>query len=85
VPDDQDSAVDLAHLIGHALADVLDRHEHSMLNRWVVVLESVRPTGDRILYCTAPVDALAWDTLGLLDFAITQERAALIADNVHGR
>jgi hypothetical protein len=69
--------------VGAALAEVLSRHERSMLTRWVVVAETVEAEdGTRGLWCLAPDDAKKWDTLGLLHHALDVERANTIADRI---
>ncbi len=62
--------------MGHALADALPGE---VVTRWVVVVEVVDAEGDRACYALAPPEAMVWDTLGLLTFALQREQAAAVS------
>ena len=47
----------------------------AMVQRFVLVAEVVDADGHRILWELVPPGAKAWDTLGLLGFALTREMA----------
>lgn len=73
---------DMAQIQGElhtAISDVLTKHG-LYLNRWLLVTEVVEADGDRSLNSFASPDLRAWDSLGMLEFALAQERGALFAE-----
>jgi hypothetical protein len=61
-PDEVQAAIDRA--ISGVLAD-----ESHMVNRWLAVVETVDPEGDRGIWTFTSDGMMRWDTLGLLDYA----------------
>lgn len=71
---------DVADELGSAVAQVLGKHGQ-MATRWVVLVELIDAEGERGLWLEAPDDMRSWDTLGLLDYAGSLERAKIQWDN----
>ena len=74
MPDEADPAAIRADL-GQAIADVLAKHEGGFVTKWVALIETVGPDGDRGLWVTAANDAMPWDTIGMLQYALNVETA----------
>lgn len=55
-----------------ALAEALQKHERSMLGRWVVIAESTTEDGVRGVWTLADPDSLAYETIGLLHYALSR-------------
>lgn len=70
---------DAASLIGE-LIDGLD--PGAFVTRWVVVAEVIDAEGDRAVWMDVSDDAKAWDSLGLLEYALQRERSTLIVDKM---
>jgi hypothetical protein len=66
---------DIQKAISDALAEVFRKIEDGMLTRWVVLAESLDDEGQRGLWLVAPEDAKAWDTIGMLTYALHLEQA----------
>lgn len=60
-----------------AMADAF-RESDEMVTRLVVCAEVIDANGERGLWTLAPDDATAWDTLGMLTYALGLEQAALV-------
>lgn len=69
-----------AAAIENALAGVVPGE---MVNRWVFIVETIGPDGDRGVWLQAPPGAKPWDTLGLLRHAEHVELAATIREHAH--
>jgi hypothetical protein len=52
----------------------------SLVVRWVVVAEIVDASGERALWTEANDDCKAWESVGLLQFALMREQAAFRED-----
>jgi hypothetical protein len=68
--------------ISDAITTAVAEHEHGMVTRWVGIDEIIDDEGERAVLTLASEDVRAWDTIGLLDFALTMERAALTAAKI---
>jgi hypothetical protein len=66
--------------IGDAFSNVL-AGEGEMVTRWVALVEIIDSHGERAVYSMGAPDQRAWDSLGLLDYGIQLERAALLRDD----
>lgn len=64
--------------LADAIADVLARHERSMTTKWVTLIETLDENGGRGLWTFTSEGATAWDTLGLLTFAVQMEQTKAI-------
>lgn len=62
----------------HVAALIAEVQPESMVNRFVLLVETSDGEDRWMSSFTAP-DQKAWDSLGLLDFAITLERSAHVA------
>ena len=49
-----------------------------LVTRWVALVETMAPDGERALIVTAQPGSRAWDTLGLLQYAMQLEQAAAV-------
>lgn len=70
-----------------AVADALDaafRNGGDMVTRWALAAEVIDPGGERAVWVLAPDGAKAWDTLGLLAFAMQVEQAEAVRDALEG-
>lgn len=61
------------HALSGALADA-----DEMVTKWVACIETVDNDGARSIWLMAPDGAKPWDTLGMLQFAVMQEQAAVM-------
>ncbi len=67
-----------------AISRVLGSHGE-LATKWALVVESVGSDGERGLWLAAGADAKAWDTMGLLDYAVQRERAEILAREIGRR
>lgn len=49
------------------------------VTRWLVIAEAVDPDGERMLWLHNSDEALPWDLIGMLEFGLALEKAALTA------
>lgn len=68
----------IEHELGDAMASVLARHERSMATKWVALIETMDGDGQRGIWTLTSSEATAWDTLGMLTYAIQLEQAGLV-------
>lgn len=61
--------------LNNELTRILQKVEPGMVTKWVVLAETIDTDGDRGLWCFCNQGATAWDTLGLLQFALHREQA----------
>jgi hypothetical protein len=67
-------APDTQSLVEEAIGAAI-RGDGDMLSKWVSVIEGINPDGERYLWILSDKDSsMPWDRLGMLDFALTQER-----------
>lgn len=64
--------------IGHAISDVLSRHENGFVTKWIALVETVDGDGQRGLWTATSDDLKAWDTCGLLTHALHLQQAQVI-------
>jgi hypothetical protein len=62
-----------------ALSQVIGQNEGSIVSRWIVLAETVDQAGDRGVWQLSSARSTPWDTLGLLEYAVSEERANLIS------
>lgn len=63
--------------IQDAISTVLARHGE-MVTRMVAIVETIDGAGDRCAWSIVPPDAKAWDTTGLLQWALHREAAGAV-------
>ena len=61
--------------LGEAISQALP---DAYVTRWVSLVEVIDPDGERALWCLTPDEMRAWDTLGLLTFAVQMEQAGAV-------
>lgn len=69
--------MDATSLVGQLVQDL---EPGSIVTRFVVVAEVIDADGIRGLWTDTHDGATRWDTLGLLTFALGQEKAAQVAE-----
>lgn len=72
---------EIREAVNDALATALVP-EGDMLVRWVVCAEVIDQEGDRAVWALAPEGQKAWDSLGLLTYAVQLEQAAAVRDKL---
>lgn len=68
----------IQQVVGNAISDALNNVEVAVVTKWVLLAESVNGDGERGLWLVAPEDAKAWDTIGMLTYALHLEQARTI-------
>ena len=58
--------------------------DQAIITKFVVLAEGLDPNGDTAIYIGTSNDLAPWDSLGLLDYGITRERAQLIRNQIEG-
>lgn len=58
-----------------AVTDVITKHENGLVLRWVALIETIGPEGDRGLWTFTSPDVKAWDTVGLLQHGLHLQQA----------
>jgi hypothetical protein len=71
-------AASLEQAVGEAIAAAVGSHESGFVTKWVAILETVGPDGDRGVWTCTSEDMRAYDSLGLLQYAVLKEEAALL-------
>lgn len=61
-----------------ALADAF-RESGEMVTRWALIAEVIGPEGDRGVWTMGAEDLQAWETIGMLAYALERERARVAA------
>ena len=64
------------------LTRVLQKVEPGMVTKWVILAETIDADGDRGLWSLCSESATAWDTLGLLQFALHREQAKALLNSM---
>lgn len=72
-----DSLADTAQSIENAISDSLGT---MLVTRWVAVIETLEEDGTRGIWVPGSDGLQAWDTIGLLDYALTRDRANVAAE-----
>lgn len=68
----------MADAISSAVADV----ERGVVLRWVLIVETIGPDGDRGLWRLASPENHAWETIGMLTDALNREQAKAFTDRL---
>ncbi len=72
---------DLEALVRNALGQAFGANG-DMLTHWVLLDEIIDEDGERAVWNVASEDARAWDTLGLLTYAVQIEQAGIVGDRL---
>lgn len=56
--------------VNEAIHNVVGEHEHGVVTKWVALVESVSPDGDRGLWTLTSEGIKAWETTGLLQYGL---------------
>ena len=67
-----------------AVSDAITQAIHGdgdMVTKWVAVIEGFNPDGERYLWLMSDEDAMPWDRLGMLQFALGREQADINAND----
>lgn len=65
----------LERAIGAAIESAVGEHERGFVTKWVALVESVDPDGQRGLWTMTSDDVKAWDTVGLLQHGLHLQMA----------
>lgn len=76
-PDDLPQILETA--IGDAIQSTVAEHEGGFVTKWVALVESVGPDGQRGLWTLTSNEVMAWDTVGLLQHALHVQQAQTLA------
>jgi hypothetical protein len=68
--------------IGEQLAQIVGRHESGFVTKWVAVVESVGEDGKVGLWLMCGDQMKAWDTLGMLNYALNEEQARAVQERL---
>jgi hypothetical protein len=60
----------LERVIGEAIDVAVNQHEGGFVTKWVALVESVDPQGERGLWTMTSEGVKAWDTVGLLQHGL---------------
>lgn len=77
--DDEPLGVRLERAVGDAIQGAVAADEGGFVTRWVALVESVGPEGDRGLWTMTSDDVKAWDTVGLLQHGLHLQLAQTVA------
>lgn len=61
--------------LGEAITGVVQSQERGFVTKWIALVESVDETGTRGLWMCGHEDMLAWESLGMLKYALTLDSA----------
>lgn len=70
----------LSEAIGDAIDGAVGEHERGFVTKWIALVETVGPEGDRGVWALASDGVMAWDSLGLLTFGLQLEQARAVAE-----
>jgi len=79
VSDDEALGPMLERVIGDAIQNAVGQHERGFVTKWVALVESVDPDGQRGLWTMTSEDVKAWDTVGLLQHGLHLQQAQTLA------
>ena len=67
-----------------AIRATVTEHEHGVVTKWVALVESVDPDGERGLWTLTSDGIKSWETSGMLQFGLNLEAARIVDDRLHG-
>jgi hypothetical protein len=76
--DEQPLGQILERAIGDAIDQAVGQHEGGLVTKWVALVESVGPDGDRGLWTMTSRGVMAWETKGLLQHGLDLQLAQTI-------
>lgn len=74
------TADEISRALEPKIAEVLAKHEVSMVTRWLALIETVEADGVRGIWALTADGMTAWDSKGMLTHALDIERAATLRD-----
>lgn len=77
-----DLGVVLERAIGDAIDQSVSEHEGGLVTKWLALVESVGPNGERGIWTMTSEGLTQWDSVGLLQHGLHKEQAATIADRL---
>lgn len=72
---------DIEIAINSAIEQVIRDHEGGFTLKWVALVETVDPDGERGVWTMTSADVKAWDTLGLLEYGKQKQNAQIIRND----
>lgn len=75
--DGEDLGAVIERELNDAIAEVLARHEKSMVTKWVAMVETMDSNGVRGLWPMTSPDVKAWDITGMLLHGLHLEQAQI--------
>lgn len=82
-PED-DLGAQLEKELNEAVGAVFARHEHSMVTKWVALVETIDADGERGVWPMTSEGVKAWDTNGLLLHGLFMQQAQITAEYLSG-
>lgn len=67
-----------------AIRTTVTERERGVVTKWVALIESVGPDGERGLWTLASSDNKGWDTCGMLQYGLHMEAAREVDDRLNG-
>lgn len=64
--------------IGDAITKAVAEHEGGLVTKWVALVETVGPDGERGLWPCTGGGVTKWDAVGMLQYAVFREQAAMM-------
>jgi hypothetical protein len=68
---------ELQRLLENAVSSAVRDVDGGMVTKWVMLAEGIDEDGERALWLVANKDALSWDTIGMLHYALALEQARI--------
>ena len=65
--------------IGDAISSAVGQHERGFVTKWVALIETVDPDGERGLWTFTSDEVKAWDTVGLLQHGLHMQQGQTLA------
>lgn len=72
---------DIETAINAAIEQVIRDHEGGFTLKWVALVETVDPDGERGVWTMTSADVKAWDTLGLLEYGRQKQNAQIMRND----
>lgn len=71
---------DIETAVNEAIEQAVREHEGGFTIRWIAIIETAGPNGDRGVWTMTSPDVKAWDTLGLLEYGKQLQVAQVLND-----
>lgn len=72
---DEPDGADMRDALHAAIAEVVRDKEHGLVTKWVALVESIDEAGERGLWACASDGIKRWESLGMLQYALTLDQA----------